>query len=869
MESPKLQAFCLADPIFFDTPARLDDADTRFDQNLRPAPQGWRWSQYGLWTTFMADESKLPTQGWKIHLSVSVDTAEEALERVCDYCMSHRLTFKFLRSRAAMIAVNAKEANRGSSGKFVTIYPSDEEQLSWVLPGISELLAGFVGPYVLSDLRYGLGPAYVRYGAFVEMYCAGDDGELTPALRTPDGSLVPDRRGAVFSVPEWVPIPDVLGPSLVARASGASADFPYDVHEALQFSNSGGIYLATDRGTGDRVVLREARPHAGLDRYGVDAVARMERGRTMLTRLSGLDCVPRLLGHRAAWEHQFLVEEYIEGQTLLAAVIERYPLAHPDPSAEKLGEYHSWAVDVIDKVELALDAIHSRGVRFGDLHPGNVMVRPDGRVALIDFELAADIEEEGTPGFGAPGFTAPPELAGADIDRYALECLRLFVLLPLAQMLGLDRAKAKTLIAAAGRLFPSAPRPIIGSPDHPRSTKGRATADRDLGAELFAGASGWSAIRDSLVAGIHASATPGRTDRLFPGDPNQFVTGALAMRSGAAGVLLALHQVGAAVPTEYVDWLIDAARRGRRYVRRGLYDGLHGVALVLDLLGHSDEALEILDLAEAEQDQTNAVGILGGGAGIALTLLHFADRTGDARYRRAASPIADDLAALLTGGSDHTNLRLPNKAGLMRGMTGPAMLFLHQHESSGDPHHLDLAHAALRRDLDQCVELPDGTRQVRDGRTYLPYLDDGSAGIAVVLQKYLHYREDPDFALALDQIRHACRAPYVFQPGLFRGRAGLVAALCQLAVADDMPVVRDHVQRLGWHALSYRGHLAFPGTSLLRISMDLATGSAGVLLALHAAFEENTVILPFLRTSNGCHSSGPSVKGGDFHGVRT
>ena len=838
MESPKFLAFCLADATFFETPARLDDADTRFDLLRRPAPHGWQRIDHGLWTMLLADGTKLPAQGWKIHLSVLPQTAQKALELVHDYCLRHRLAFKFLRSQSLMIAVNAKEASRGSSGKFITVYPGDEEQFSRVLPELSALLTGFAGPYVLSDLRYGPGPAYVRYGAFTEMYCADDDGEPVPALRRADGTLVPDRRGPVFSVPDWVRIPDVLGPSLAARASGGD-DFPYDVHEALQFSNSGGVYLATDRATGERVVLREARPHAGLDRDGDDAVARLERERTILTRLAGLDCVPRLLGRLTAWEHHFLVEEYIEGRTLLAAVIDRYPLVHPDPAAAELDAYQAWAVQVIAEVARALDTVHRRGVRFGDLHPGNVMVRPDGRVALVDFELATDLAEAATPGLGAPGFAAPPQLTGAGIDRYALECLRLFVLLPLAQLVGRDRAKAGTLIAAAGRIFPQAPRAIIRVP-------GRATVDRDLGAELFDGTPDWPAIRDSLVAGIHASATPDRTDRLFPGDPNQFVTGGLAIRSGAAGVLFALHRAGVAVPPQYVDWLIGAARRGRRYVRGGLYDGLHGVALVLDLLGHTDEALEILDVAQAEQDQTNAVGLLGGGAGVALTLLHFAGRTGEAGYRRAAARISDDLAALLSGAAARADWRLPGRAGLMRGMTGPALLFLHRYEASGDPHHLDLAHAALRRDLDQCAELADGTRQVRDGRTYLSYLDDGSAGIAVVLQQYLHHRDDPDFALALDQTRRACRAPYVFQPGLLRGRAGFIAALCQLGLPGDVPVVRDHVRRLGWHALSYRGHLAFPGTSLLRLSMDLATGSAGVLLALHAAFEDNAEILPFL-----------------------
>jgi hypothetical protein len=46
--------------------------------------------------------------------------------------------------------------------------------------------------------------------------------------------------------------------------------------------------------------------------------------------------------------------------------------------------------------------------------------------------------------------------------------------------------------------------------------------------------------------------------------------------------------------------------------------------------------------------------------------------------------------------------------------------------------------------------------------------------------------------------------------------------------------------------MSYRGHLAFPGDQLLRLSMDLASGTAGVLLALGAALHDGPVHLPFL-----------------------
>jgi hypothetical protein len=59
-------------------------------------------------------------------------------------------------------------------------------------------------------------------------------------------------------------------------------------------------------------------------------------------------------------------------------------------------------------------------------------------------------------------------------------------------------------------------------------------------------------------------------------------------------------------------------------------------------------------------------------------------------------------------------------------------------------------------------------------------------------------------------------------------------------------VLASHIRRLAWHAMPYGGGLAFTGDQMLRLSMDLATGTAGTLLALGAALHGTPVCLPFL-----------------------
>jgi hypothetical protein len=103
---------------------------------------------------------------------------------------------------------------------------------------------------------------------------------------------------------------------------------------------------------------------------------------------------------------------------------------------------------------------------------------------------------------------------------------------------------------------------------------------------------------------------------------------------------------------------------------------------------------------------------------------------------------------------------------------------------------------------------------------------------------------------SLPGLRRALLGEFVIQPGLMFGRAGLIVAL-DLALRrtpdPELAAARDrHVALLAWHAVAHQGRLAFPGNTLLRLSMDLGTGGAGVLLALAPTGHPVAAPVPFL-----------------------
>ncbi|MBT2482054.1 class III lanthionine synthetase LanKC [Streptomyces sp. ISL-94] len=848
-------AFCDADRWFYEAPYRRTEESYR--AALAPVPGGWQSHRSGDWLALRPLDAELPSQGWKIHVSARLDNAESVLDRVHAYCTERRIAFKFVPGRYLLHLRNAKYADRAASGKFITVYPADEEQCRRVADDLDRLLEGEPGPSILSDLRWNDGPVHLRYGSFTLRHCYDEHGDLVPALEAPDGTLVPDIRAPVFRPPAWLALPDFLRPHLERRAALTLDGMPCTVERALHFSNGGGVYAGRDTRTGEPVVLKEARPFAGLASDGADAVTRLQRERRALDALADLDCVPSVHGTFTVGDHHFLVLEYLRGRPLNSFFARRHPLIEADPDPAELVAYTAWAMKVHRRVTDAVEAVHARGIVFNDLHLFNIMVDEDPEtgepsVALLDFEAAAHVDEGLRQTVANPMFVAPSDRRGFAVDRYALACLRLALFLPLTSLLALDRAKAAHLADIAVAQFPvprafldEAVAEIVAGPGDQISGPRRTPAPARPYLPVEPG--DWPAARASMTAALRASATFGRTDRLFPGDITQFTTagGGTTFAAGAAGVLYALSETGEPPWPEAEEWLLARAGDLASGTPLGFYDGLAGLAWTLERLGYRDRALALADRLLDQPWQSAGADLHGGLAGIGLALDSLGTSTGDGRLHAAALRCAE-----LAAGKPPA----PKRAGLLHGRSGPALLCLRLYERTGDRALLAQAATDLHRDLDRCVTGASGTLQVDEGWRTMPYLGAGSVGIGMVLDDWLEHAADERFEEARTAIVRAAQATFYAQPGLFRGAAGMVLHLARTTTppdAADRPGTRAadvarQTEALARHAIDYRGHLAFPGEQLMRLSMDLSTGTAGALLALGSAAPGGRAHLPFL-----------------------
>ena len=190
----------------------------------------------------------------------------------------------------------------------------------------------------------------------------------------------------------------------------------YEVLAPLASGGMGGVYLAADRRSGERVALKVLDP---LFANHEEVVTRLYAERAVSSRASHPGLVEIRSAARSVDDVPYLVMEYLDGETL-AAVLGRMTLDVADIAS--LGA----------QVAAALAALHASGVVHCDVKPENLFVLRDRtwpHVKVIDFGVSHGIEEPpladasiaGTPVYMAPEqWRGRPEPAS---DVYSLGCV--------------------------------------------------------------------------------------------------------------------------------------------------------------------------------------------------------------------------------------------------------------------------------------------------------------------------------------------------------------------------------------------------------------------------------------------------------------
>lgn len=192
--------------------------------------------------------------------------------------------------------------------------------------------------------------------------------------------------------------------------------------EVIAFLGAGGmgeVYRALDTRLRREVAIKVLRPDrpptsSGRRRFIQEARAASALNHPNIATVHDIDTIDGT---------DFIVMEYVAGQPLSALL----------RSGISVGDAIRIAIPIAD----ALDRAHVAGIVHRDLKPANVVVAADGTVKVLDFGLAKLVqspetghEDEtatersiagfssrpGTEGGGTPGYMAPEQAAGGDVD---------------------------------------------------------------------------------------------------------------------------------------------------------------------------------------------------------------------------------------------------------------------------------------------------------------------------------------------------------------------------------------------------------------------------------------------------------------------
>src|SRR4051794_21284353 len=178
----------------------------------------------------------------------------------------------------------------------------------------------------------------------------------------------------------------------------------YRLGERLGRGGMGVVWAARDELLARPVAVKEVRLPASVDPEERDLLR--ERTLREARTAARLDhpCAVRMFDVCEEDEQAYLVMELIEGRTLSDVIRDEGPVA-PARAAE-IG------VCLLD----ALTAAHAAGIVHRDVKPGNVLVRPDGRVTLTDFGIASTAGAPSIPStgllLGSPAYIAPERARG-------------------------------------------------------------------------------------------------------------------------------------------------------------------------------------------------------------------------------------------------------------------------------------------------------------------------------------------------------------------------------------------------------------------------------------------------------------------------
>jgi hypothetical protein len=212
-----------------------------------------------------------------------------------------------------------------------------------------------------------------QVSAFLDTACEGD----AVLRREVETLLASDQQASRFIEKSTVGLATKIIENRQAKSLVGQTIGHYKLSERIGAGGMGDVYLATDVTAGRKAALKL------LPMRFTGEAERLKRFQQEAHAVVALNHPNILTVYEIGEDHStyYIASELIEGETLRQRLMR---------GRMELGE----AVDVAIQVISALAAAHAGGIVHRDINPGNIMLRPDGYVKVLDFGIAKLAQQE-------------------------------------------------------------------------------------------------------------------------------------------------------------------------------------------------------------------------------------------------------------------------------------------------------------------------------------------------------------------------------------------------------------------------------------------------------------------------------------------
>lgn len=787
------------------------------------------------WIYYHNKNENFPDQGWKIHISTGINEFSETLDISLNVIYKYEVSFKHLKTFNELFKSNSKHANRASSGKFIVIYPKTKEEFINIANELQKSLKHIPkGPYILSDKRWKDSNVFYRYGGFKNI--TNDKGEM--CIKDPNGELVLDERTPFYHVPKWEEEFD----NYLDELNYYNDDIKdnklknYEITSAIMFSNGGGIYKGKSIKDNVPVIIKEARLNTGLDGKMKTAQQRQDIEYEALSKLIKTEGIVNIIDKFNVWEHQYLIEEFVDGTTLQSWIAKYYPFHDVDIASNS--KYKQDIIKILEQLINIISNMHKNGIVMGDIQPNNILINNSLAVTLIDFETASNVSSVPDVGLEVPSFSNNNLKANINRDWYALKKILKYCLIPTQTTKELDdyfsEIHRNWILEIYGHDFDYLENKILSKVN----TKDIAIFDNTCEYESKKENLDINSLITKIEKGILSHLQHDKI--LTKNDVRQYETeyGHLNILSGAYGVLWSLLDSDIGDTTSIKKWITEFGMSNLINIKdNGLFTGKSGIAVVLYEYGFKKDAITLLESIDYQNESVD-ISLLSGLSGIGLALLGLYVDTENQSYLYKVEEIANKIIHNFKNGINHESTDPHTPAlGLINSWTGASIFLTALYKHTRNNYYLNNSLEILKSESKNLKEA-QGTLQLFDPKKsrLLPYLSIGSIGIGIAMKYYQDVSGNhKEFIDQISKISNLHSTNGTLMGGLFHGAASFLF-IPELLNNYDQELYDEYktssLKLMNLFLASENNYILIPGEMNYRFTFDFFSGSAGVLSAL-------------------------------------